>query len=197
VTATVTETRGRIRVWRYLAFGLCLAELVTSAVVQSHRAAAGAAAGFVGVVLGVLFAARRVRLEISDDDRRESVGKALVVALDAGGPVWLGLVVTYAAVLAWQLNDRHVNAALPAIAAVALVGGVMIGVGAAWRSDGIDRAVLTNSAAFSFCVVMAAAVGYALVESLSSAPRLNMWVVWGVGGASWAISSVIIGRRLS
>lgn len=196
MAATATGTRGA-GLWRYLAFGLCLGELAASAVVQSHRAAGGALAAFLGVVLGIAFGARRVRVELADRDGRVPIGKATVVAVRAGGPVWLGLAVAYAAVLAWQLDHRHVNAAVPAVAASALLVGVVIAVSAAWRADGLDRAVLVNSAAISFCVVMAASVTYAFFESLSGAPRLNMWIVWGIGGTSWAISSVIIGRRLS
>lgn len=185
------------RLWRYAAFAACVALLCTAAAVGSTGAAAGAAAALAGVLTGVVFASGRARAEISDDDRRAPVGQAVDIAIRAGGLVWLGLATTYAVMLTWQLDHRHVSAALVALAAVALSASVMVGVRAAWRSDGVDRAVLMHSAAFSFCLTMAAAVSYALFESLSAAPRLNMWVVWGFGGGTWAVSSVVIRRRMS
>ena len=194
---TMSHANRLAGLWRYAAFAACLGELASSAAVHSNRAAGGAAAAFAGIVAGLGFAASRVRAEMSDDDRQAPVGAALVVAVRAGGPVWLGLAVTYGAVLAWQLDGRHVNAAIVAVAAAALIAGVMVGVRTAWRSDGVDRQVLMLSAAVSFFLTMAAAVGYALFESLSTAPRLSMWVVWAFGGGTWALSSLVIRRRMS
>lgn len=192
------KTSGRwAQTWRYAAFVVCVVELATAASAPSNRATAGAAAAFAGIALGLTFAVNRVRLETSDDNRRTPIVPAVLLAIRVGGPVWLGLAVTYAAVLMWQLNDRDVSAVLSAVAAVALVAGVFVGVRVTWRAGGVDRSALTLSAALAFGLTMAASVSYALFETLNGAPALNMWAVWGFGGATWTASYLVVSRRLS
>lgn len=64
------------------------------------------------------------------------------------------------------------------------------------RTDGLEKLVVTESAGVAFFVTMAAAAGYALMESLAEAPQISMWWVWVVGMATWGITSIVMTRRM-
>ncbi|HYD09906.1 MAG TPA: hypothetical protein VEA78_07375 [Acidimicrobiales bacterium] len=153
------------------------------------------------VLAGVLVPlAAGVRTQRADDDRL-SLLDAASAHLRGPGSWLLGLAVGMA-VLLFAVMARPDDGDVTWsgwLAAGVIAAAVAIGMAATVRwvrsREGVERRELTEATSIAFFVTVLAAATYATFESIADAPRLSMWVVWGVGMGTWSVVSVVRGIR--
>ena len=64
------------------------------------------------------------------------------------------------------------------------------------QREGVERHVLLRSASAAFFATMAAALAYGLLEAFAGVAPLSAWWCYGLGMSSWAVVSLVLGRRL-
>lgn len=175
------------------------AGLATGRIMRSAIVVFGFAVG--GLAIGGGLAPERWRTAIV-------VGSAVVGALGAFGaalrnPVWAAIgayVLLIGAGSVLQSVKPRPTAALVAVAVgtiFAAIGFMAFTVRAGRQSRELERMLFSESTSIAFFVTMVGAITYALLEAWIDAPKVSMWLVWTLGMGTWAIGSLILGRRYS
>jgi hypothetical protein len=92
------------------------------------------------------------------------------------------------------------DAALIVIAIGTIVSGaaiVLLVMRAGRKSKELERMLFSEATSMAFFITMLGAITYALLEAWLDVPKISMWVPWSIGMGSWAILSVMLGRRYS
>lgn len=82
------------------------------------------------------------------------------------------------------------------LAAVPAVAFLLAGPLRQVQREGVERQVLLQSASAAFFATMSAALAYGLLEAFAGLSPLSAWWLYGLGMGSWAVVSLVLGRRL-
>jgi hypothetical protein len=82
------------------------------------------------------------------------------------------------------------------LAAVPAVAFLLAGPLRQLQRESVERQVLLQSASAAFFATISAALAYGLLEAFAGLSPLSAWWLYGLGMGSWAVVSLVLGRRL-